>query len=156
TARHIRLLRRITRRVTLAMDADAAGIEAALRGEEVARSAAGDGEGRTELVVAWDGMVQLQARAPGDLQGVTAPPGKDPDKGLREGPQGWPGWVAAAAPPFEFRLRHETARTDMQNPRARVEIADRMLPLLLQISDPALQASYLAELAKKAAVPVES
>jgi DNA primase len=155
TDRHIRLLRRLTQRVTLAMDADAAGIEAALRGEEVARGAAEDGEGRTEVVVAWDALVRVQARAPVEVRVFTVPSGKDPDEAIREDPQGWPQWVAAAVPPFEFRLRHESARTDLTNPRARVELADRMLPLLLQISDPALQASYLAELARKAAVSVE-
>ncbi|MHB8575024.1 MAG: DNA primase [Dehalococcoidia bacterium] len=133
TEEHIRLLRRIAKRVTLCMDADAAGLDAAIRGEEVARSGL-DGESPVEAVVAWDGLVRQQARAPVQLRVFTAPSGKDPDEAIREEPAGWPGWVASALPPFEFRLRLEAARTDLADPRARVELADRMLPLLLQVS----------------------
>jgi DNA primase len=152
TERHIQLLRRVTQRAVLAMDADAAGIEAALRGEEVARSAASEGE-RTEAVVAWDSLVRLQARAPVDVRVFTVPSGKDPDEAIREDPQGWPDWVRDALPPFEFRWRLETSRTDMASPRARLELADKMLPLLLQIGDPALQAAYLSKVAVQAGVP---
>ncbi|HZU76592.1 MAG TPA: DNA primase, partial [Dehalococcoidia bacterium] len=151
TERHVALLKRYARRVTLAMDADAAGIQAAVRGEEVARTAAGD-EGDAEVVVSWDALVRVQARAPVQVRVFTVPSGKDPDEAIREDPQGWPAWVAAAVPPFEFRLRYELARTDIADPRARVELADRMLPLLLQVSDRALQASYVALLAERAGV----
>lgn len=156
TERHVQLLKRLTHKVTLCMDADAAGLEAALRGEEVARTARMDDGGQGEAVVAWDGLVRVQARAPVELRVFTVPSGKDPDEAIREDASGWPGWVQAALPPFEFRLQREEARTDMDDPRARVELADRMLPLLLQIGDPALQASFVDKLAKKAHVDGDS
>ncbi len=155
TPRHIQLLRRLSRRVTLAMDADAAGIEAALRGEEVAREATGDGD-RADDIVRWDGLVQHQARAPVEVRVFTVPSGKDPDEAIRETPGEWTSWVGAAVSPFDFRLRQELARTDMADPRARIELADRMLPLLLKIDDPALQAAYLSRLAQEASVPEQT
>lgn len=152
TERHIQLLRRLARRVTLAMDADAAGLDAAVRGEEVARHTPDGGE-HSEAVVAWDGLVRAQMRAPVEVRIFTVPSGKDPDEAIRAAPEEWPAWVSAAVPPFEFRLRLEIERTDMASPRGRVELADRMLPLLLQVSDPALQAFYVHRLASIAAVP---
>jgi len=153
TERHVQLLRRFTPRVTLAMDADAAGLEAAQRGEEVVRNATIDDESRSQMLVAWDGLVRIQALAPVEVRVFTVPNGKDPDEAIREQPSRWQQWVDGAMPPFEFRLLHETARTDMDNPRARVELADRMLPLLLQIGDRTLQASYVDKLAERAKVP---
>jgi len=155
TPRHIQLLRRLTRRVTLAMDADTAGIEAAMRGEEVAREATGDGE-RGDDIVRWDGLVQHQARSPVEVRVFTVPSGKDPDEAIRETPEGWTAWVGGAVSPFDFRLRQELARTTMSDPRARIELADRLLPLLLKIDDPALQAAYLSRLAQEASVPEQT
>jgi len=155
TERHIALLKRYTGRVTLAMDADAAGIQAALRGEEVARTSAEE-QGRDEAVVTWQGLVRVHARAPVEVRVFSVPDGKDPDEAIRADPQDWPRWVAAALPPFEFRLRIERARVDPRDQRARLAIADRMLPLLLQVSDPALQAAYLAQLAAVAATDEKS
>ncbi|HEY8838759.1 MAG TPA: DNA primase [Dehalococcoidia bacterium] len=156
TERHVQLLKRLSHKVTLCMDADAAGQDAALRGEEVARTLKLDDGAMTEAVVAWDGLVRVQARSPIELRVFTVPSGKDPDEAIREDTVAWPAWVAAAMPPFEFRLRREEDRTNMNDPRARVELADRMLPLLLQIGDQALQASYIAKLAGKAAVSPET
>ncbi len=150
TDRHIQLLKRLTPNVTLAMDSDAAGLEAASRGEEVTRTMA-DGE-HAEAVVSWDGLVRTQARAPVAIKVFSVPSGKDPDEAIREDRAGWPSWVGSAMPPFDFRLRLESERTDLTDPRARVELTDRMLPLLLQIGDQVLQGSYLGRLAKLAAV----
>ncbi len=150
TDRHVQLLKRLTPSVTLAMDSDAAGLEAASRGEEVTRTLA-DGE-RSEAVVSWDGLVRTQARAPVAIKVFSVPSGKDPDEAIREDHTGWPSWVQGAMPPFDFRLRLESERTDLSDPRARVELADRMLPLLLQIGDQALQGTYVGRLAKLAAV----
>lgn len=156
TERHVALLKRFAPRVTFAMDADAAGLQAALRGEEVARAAATGEGGRSEAVVSWEGLVRVQSRAPVEVRVFTVPSGKDPDDAIREEPGGWPSWVASAAPPFEFRLRLERAAVDPRDPRARLAIADRMLPLLLQVGDPALQATYLGQLAAVAATDEKS
>jgi DNA primase len=155
TERHVALLKRFTPRVTLAMDADAAGVQAALRGEEVARAASSDG-GRAEAVVSWEGLVRAQTRAPVEVRVFSVPSGKDPDEAIREQPQGWPEWVKAALPPFEFRLRAELAAVEPRDQRARLAIADRMLPLLLQVSDPATQAAYLGRLARVASTDERS
>lgn len=155
TERHIALLKGRTKRVTLAMDADSAGVEAALRGEEVARRAGAEDGGRGEVVVAWDGLVRAQARAPVEVRVFSVPNGKDPDEAIRQEPGGWPEWVKGALPPFEFRLQLEQRRIDMNDPRQRMELAERMLPLLLQIGDQAIAGVYVDRLATLLRVRVE-
>lgn len=145
TERHVALIKRYAARVALALDADAAGQEAALRGEQLIRELGG-GE-RAEVVVEWGNLVRIQSRAPVDVRLFSVPAGKDPDEAIRAEPDAWPGWVDAALPPFEFRLRWELGHTDRNDPRQRVQLLDRMLPLLTEVGDRALQAGYLSRLA---------
>ena len=145
TERQIDLIKRFTKRVALALDSDAAGLEAMLRGEQMIRELA-DGE-QAEVVVDWGNLVRVQSRAPVDVRIFSVPGGKDPDEAIRADPEGWPRWVEAALPPFEFRLRYELGQVDRGDPRARLEMLDRLLPLLAEIGDRALQAAYLSQLA---------
>ncbi|MFN8556364.1 MAG: hypothetical protein U0531_03095 [Dehalococcoidia bacterium] len=73
------------RRVILAMDADAAGIEEAMRGEELARRSVGDGgDGPVQVVVDWRNLVRVQAAALVEVRVFTVPQGKDPDEARSE------------------------------------------------------------------------
>jgi DNA primase len=151
--RHVELLKRFTRQVALALDSDSAGIEAAARGEQLIREM--DDRERVEVVVDWGNLVRVQSRAPVDVRIFSVPSGKDPDEAIRAEPDAWPGWVQAALPPFEFRLRYELARLDRSSPRARLELLDRMLPLLADVGDRTLQAQYLSQLATSMAMKEE-
>jgi DNA primase len=151
--RHINLLRRYAQTVALALDADAAGIEAAARGEALIREMR-DSE-RAEAVVDWGSLVRVQTRAPVDVRIFSVPSGKDPDEAIRAEPSAWPEWVAGALPPFEFRLRYELARLDPSNPRLRLQVLDRLLPLLADVGDRTLQAQYLSRLATALALREE-
>ena len=154
TERHVALLKRYARQVVLAMDADAAGIEAALRGEELVRKAAEtEGDGPAQVVVDWRNLVRVQAAAPVEVRVFTVPQGKDPDEAIRADPAAFRELTRLAVPPFEFRLRHELARIDRENPRERLALADRLLPLVAGVADRAMQAQYLARLAEATAIP---
>ena len=145
TDRQIDLIKRYSRKVALALDADAAGLEAMMRGEQLVRSME-DAE-RPEVVVEWGSLVRLQSRAPVDLRIFNVPAGKDPDEAIRADPSGWPAWVESALPPFDFRLRYELSRIDRSNARERLQVLDRLLPLLAEIGDRTLQAQSLSDLA---------
>jgi DNA primase len=154
TERHVTLLKRYARQVVLAMDADTAGIEAALRGEElVRRTAVTDGEAAAQVSVNWRGLVALQAAAPLEVRVFTVPQGKDPDEAIRADPAAFQELARRAVPPFEFRLRHEFARIDRNSPHERLALADRLLPLVASVADRTVQAQYLSRLAQISAVP---
>ena len=150
TERQIDLVKRFTKRVALALDSDAAGLEAMLRGEQMIRELADSDQG--EAVVDWGNLVRVQSRAPVDVRIFSVPDGKDPDVAIRADPEGWPRWVEAALPPFEFRLRYELTHVDRGDPRERLAMLDRLLPLLAEVGDRALQATYLSQLAVAAGV----
>lgn len=152
TERHIAVLKRYARQVVLAMDADAAGVEAALRGEELVRAAA-DEDAPVQVVVDWRSLVRVQAAAPLEVRVFTVPQGKDPDEAIRADPAAFRELTRQAIPPFEFRLQHELRRLNRTDPRARVALADRLLPLVAAVADRALQAQYLARLAQVTAIP---
>jgi DNA primase len=148
--RHITLLRRYTRSIALALDADEAGIEAAVRGEEIVREMADLEE--HDLVLDWGNLVRVQSRSPVALRIFTVPSGKDPDEAIRADPDGWPHWVESALPPIDFRLNLELRRLDRSDPKQQVELLDRMVPLLANVSDRVLQGHYIQRLATELAV----
>ena len=154
TERHVGLLKRYARQVVLAMDADAAGIEAALRGEELVRNTPLDADdaGRAQVVVDWRNLVRVQAAAPVEVRVFTVPQGKDPDEAIRADPAAFRALTERAVPPFEFRLRHELAAIDRENPRERIALADRVLPLVAAVADRTLRAQYLTQLAQATAI----
>jgi DNA primase len=147
TEKHVQILKRYTRRVTLAMDADAAGQEAMSRGLAVLDGTAKDPDAPLETTVDWRGMVRLHAVSPVEVAVFTVPQGKDPDELIRADPDAFTRLAEAAVPPFDFRLRHELGKVDRSNPRALLEVADRLLPVVAGVSDRALQARYLSDLA---------
>ncbi|MGH2586294.1 MAG: toprim domain-containing protein, partial [Dehalococcoidia bacterium] len=148
TEKHVQILKRYTKRVTLAMDADAAGQEAMSRGLAVVeRAAAADPDAPVETMVDWTGMVRLHAVAPVEVAVFTVPRGKDPDELIRADPDAFTRLAETAMPPFEFRLRHEISKVSRTDARAMMELVDRLLPALAGVSDRRLQAHYLSQLA---------
>jgi len=110
--------------VALALDADSAGIQAALRGEQIVREMDAEDRGEVTIDVTsdWRNIIRVQSRAPVDVRIFSVPSGKDPDEAIRAEPSAWPQWVRSALPPFEFRLQVELTRLDRSNPRARLDL----------------------------------
>jgi DNA primase len=122
TEDQVKLLKRFTEEVVLALDGDAAGKQAAFRAVEVASA----GGLRTRVV---------------ELGGA-----KDPDEFLRaageEAETRWAAAVEAAPAGWEFRLKDAIAGLKTSRPHD-LEIAlQRVRGVLARIPDPALRASY--------------
>ena len=77
TEEQLRLLKRFTRRIVLALDPDSAGQKAVLRGLDAARNAM-DREG--ELGFDARGLLRSEARLQADLRVASMPDGLDPDE----------------------------------------------------------------------------
>ncbi|MBW2464874.1 MAG: DNA primase, partial [Deltaproteobacteria bacterium] len=98
TEHQLRALKRYTHTMVLALDADAAGQAATLRGLEVAREAAAGG---VVPVPTGRGMHYAQ-RVDVDLRVVSMPAGKDPDDVIRDGPANWRKLVTGARPVMDY------------------------------------------------------
>jgi DNA primase len=145
TERQVALLKRHTRNLVLALDADAAGSEATLRGVQVV---AEHMEHEMTPLVNWRGVIRHQETLAADICVVTMPDGRDPDDVIRGAPERWPELVAAAAPVMDYLFEAVTARHDLASPRERSAAAAELLPMIAGISDRVMQSHYLQQLAR--------
>jgi DNA primase len=149
TERQVRLLKRQTRSIVLALDADAAGSEAALRGHDVVEEALRQDEEREMVaVVTWRGLVRYQDAAAVDLLVAVLPEGRDPDDVIRADPEAWRQLITSARPVLDYRFEAAASRHDLSGPRGRSEAAQELLPLLEPLTDPVVRAHYLQRLSR--------
>jgi DNA primase len=153
TERQVRLLQRLAPQIILALDADAAGTTAAVRGHDVVRQTAGD-DSEPEAV-SWRGLIGHQESTSVDLRVIVLPEGKDPDDFVRSNPDAWRGLIEDARPVLEFRLEVAAASHDLTDPRGRSQLVQEYLPLLSAVGDPVIRAHYLQRLSRIAQVSEE-
>ena len=149
TERQVDLLKRHTHNLVLALDADAAGSEATLRGIQVVVDAA---DHELTAVPDWRGLIRYQDTLAADIRVVALPPGKDPDDAIRERPESWPELIATARPVLDHLLAVARDRFDLNQPRERSRAIDSLLPALAAVTDPLLRAHYVQRLAALARV----
>ncbi len=141
----LRLLKRFTRRIILALDADAAGEKATLRGLEVARQAF---DHSPELIFDARGLLRHEARLQADLRVTTLPAGKDPDDVVLNDPQEWERIVANAKPVVIHVMDSLAASRNVDDPKVKGDIARQVLSLIHDIPDPIERDAYRQRLAR--------
>jgi DNA primase len=146
TEAQLRLLKRHTRRIVLALDADAAGYQATIRGLEVARQAM---DREIDPVFEARGLVRFEGRLDADVRVVTLPPGIDPDELVATGSEAWTTLVAASKPVVEFVLDVVTEGKDLENAKVKSEVAKTILPLIEDVADPIEREAYRQALARR-------
>ncbi|HEV2067711.1 MAG TPA: DNA primase, partial [Thermomicrobiales bacterium] len=146
TENQVAQIKRSAKRIVLALDADAAGQMATIRGLETMRDAL-DAE-ETPVPDAM-GLIRFERKLKADIAIVTLPEGKDPDELIRKTPERWPEIVANARPFMDFTIETLTSGIDLADPRAKSEVVARISPLLQQIPDRIVQGHYISLLAKR-------
>ena len=149
TERQVALLKRYTRSLTLALDADAAGNEATLRGVQVVTDAA-DRESTPQ--VDWRGIIRHQETVAADIRVLTMPEGRDPDDVIRSDPELWPQLVARAQPVLDHLFEAAAQRHDLTSARERSAVTAELAPMIAAVGDRVVQADYLQRLARIAQV----
>ncbi|MGB6895726.1 MAG: DNA primase [Dehalococcoidia bacterium] len=153
TERQVNLLKRYTRNLALALDADVAGSEATLRGIQVAA----DALDKTSVPVPdWRGVIRHQDVLAADIRVISLPEGRDPDDVIRSDPEDWRRLTAEAKPVLDHLFEAVTARLDMSKPRERSRAVGELLPLVGAVSDQVVRAHYLQRLARLAQVDEET
>lgn len=145
TEQQLFLLKRFTKRLVLALDADAAGEKATLRGLEVARQAMDHSQ---EIVFDSRGLLRFEARLQADIRVATLPPGLDPDEVVQKDPRQWEQLIAAARPIVVHVMETLAAQRDLNDPKQKNEIASHVLPLIKEIPNPLERDTYLQRLAR--------
>jgi DNA primase len=145
TEQQLRLLKRLTHRIVLALDADAAGTQATLRGLEVARETL---DREADPVYDPRGLLRYEARLQADIRVTALPEDKDPDEVVQEDPDAWPRLLAEARPIVEHAMHAMAAGRDLDDPKVKTEIAEQMLPLIADLPNAIERDSYTQKLAR--------
>ncbi|MQC26433.1 MAG: DNA primase [Chloroflexi bacterium] len=145
TEPQLRTLKRFTRRIVLALDADAAGNQATLRGVDVARRAL---DREADPVFDPRGLLRHEGRLQADIRVTTLPEGKDPDEIVMEDAEAWPKVVKAARPIVEHVMYNLAAERDLNDAKVKTEIAEQVMPLIGDIPSAIERDSYTQKLAR--------
>lgn len=145
TEDQLRLLKRSTRRIVLALDPDVAGQKAVLRGLEAARSAM-DKEG--ELGFDARGLLQNEARLQADLRVATIPDDLDPDEIVARNKEEWAKIIADAKPIVTHVMETLSAGQNVNDPKVKNQIAAQVLPLIEDLPSPLERDTYRQALAR--------
>ncbi len=156
TEKHVRQFKKLTKRLALALDPDAAGETATLRGIEVAQQ----GFDRVAVPVPTAapgvpkdrrgeprGMVRFEEQVDAEITILRLPAGQDPDEVIRRDVGLWKKALAEALPLVDFLFEAHTARLRLDTPQGKAEAAKRLLPVLLEVRDRVKQDAYLRRLA---------
>lgn len=175
TEKHIRQIKKLTRRVILALDPDAAGEAATMRGILVAQDAfdrkvepvpgqqdwskhlnreqlhnsAALGRAIERGYASVRGQVRFEERMDAEIRVMSLPPHEDPDEFVRRDPEGWKRAVEQAQPLIDHVILAQTADLDISTPRGKVEAAERLLPVIAEVKDRKTASEYVGRLASK-------
>ena len=145
TEKQMALLKRYTQNVVLALDADDAGSEAALRGVEVA---AGVADHTTVATIDWRGLVTYQDVLQADIRVTTLPKGDDPDSLVRRDPEALRALIREALPVADHLFAAITKATDAADSRSRSRAVEALLPTVSAMADPVVRSHYVQRLAR--------
>ena len=145
TEDQLRLLKRFTRKIVLALDPDAAGQKAILRGLESARQAM-DREG--ELRFDARGLLRNEARLQADLRVASLPDELDPDEIIARNPDEWAQLIADAKPIVTHVMEALAADQDLKDPKVKASIAKQVIPLINDLPNPIERDTYRQQLAR--------
>lgn len=153
TDQQVAQVRRLTSKVTMALDGDAAGRNATLRSLE---SSWGVFQRRVAQSERSAGQSLLQPPAALELLIAELPSGQDPDDIIRAAPDAWPDFLAKASPLFDYLLSTLTARADTATPDGRSWVARMMLRFVDQIPDAVKRDFHLESLSAQLGVSLDT
>ncbi len=145
TEAQLNTLKRLTHRFVLALDSDAAGNRATLRGLDVARQVL---DREVVPVPTPRGLIRFEERLDADIRIATLPEGMDPDEVIREDPARWEALIAQAKPVMDYYFDVLTSDLDLTTAKGKAEAVRRLGPLIAEMGDRVQRTHYLQQLAR--------
>ena len=145
TAEQLRQLQRYTRNFVLALDADAAGQAATIRGLNQARQAL---TRVSKPVVSPGGRIQMTDRLDASLRIISMPDGMDPDDVIRGDGELWRALVGRAQPLVDFYFAVTSRRLDLGSAQGKAEAVAELAPLIAEVDDEVERQHYVHQLAR--------
>jgi DNA primase len=145
TEHQLRLLKRFTRRIVLALDPDTAGQKAVLRGLDAARQAM---DRENELGFDARGLLREEARLQADLRVAAIPDGLDPDEIVARDKEEWGRLIEKAKPIVTYVMETLAAGQNIIDPKVKNQVAAQVLPLIEDLPNALERDSYRQQLAR--------
>jgi len=140
----LRQLKRMSKRMVLALDPDAAGDKATLRGFEVARQSM---DRAADPIFDARGLLHNEDRLQADIRVTTLPVGLDPDELVTKDAGAWPKILREAKPIVEYVMLSLAKGRDLEDAKVKRELAGQVLPLINDIPSAIERDSYIQKLA---------
>jgi DNA primase len=147
TENQVQALRQLTKSFTLAMDADAAGEQASLRGLEVVKKHYGVEHRQSPEIREAYRHIWLKRYVDANIKVITMPEGLDPDDVIRSDPEQWSRLVEGALPLMEYYFHVASADRNLESAEGKSGLVHQLLPLIGEIGDAIERAHYLQKLA---------
>ena len=151
TEPQVNAIRRLTDRVTMALDQDTAGQQATLRSLESSWRIY-----QTRVAGRAGNSALLQQQQNPEIRIAAMPPGQDPDEVIRRSPGEWRNLVSDARPLLEFVISAMSSGVDADSPRGKAAIAEQVSRLIFAVQDAPQQDMYFRMLAEKLEVPLDT
>jgi DNA primase len=145
SAYQMQSLKRLTQNIVLALDPDAAGEKATLRGLEIARE---NMDHENQLVFDARGLMRYEARLQADIRVCSLPDGLDPDEIILQDPERWQQIIDHAKPVVIHVMETLALNQDIDDPKVKGRIADQVIPLIDDIANPVEREDYRQRLAR--------
>ncbi len=141
----LRQLKKYTRRIVLALDADAAGEKATLRGVEIARQTL---DREDEIVFNPGGLLKHEARLQADVRITPIPAGLDPDDVVLKDPQEWQRILDRANPIVVHVMESLATGQNLDDAKVKAAIAAQVIPLIEDVPSAVERDAYRQQLAR--------
>ena len=142
-------IRRLTGKMTMALDQDAAGQAATLRSLDVVQQ-----NFRVKVTKQHpDGPSQA---ADEDLRIIVMPPGQDPDEVIHRSPSDWTKLVGSAIQAYRFQIKGHVEQGDTTTPEGKAKIVAECAQTILGLGEGIRQASAIEYLAENLSTPIDT
>lgn len=144
TPDQLRQLQRYTKNFVLALDADAAGQQATIRGLNQARQALA----RVQKATPTGGRMRLTERLAANLFILSMPQGSDPDDVIRRDPALWKRLIGEAKPLVDFYFQVVADQVDLTSAQGKATAVAELAPLIAELGDEIERQHYTQELSR--------
>jgi DNA primase len=145
TAEHVGVLKKLSHKIYLALDADTAGINATLKGVGTLQE---NLDGHFVPVPTPQGFIRWERELDAEIKIIALPDGQDPDEVIQADQETWRKLVAAAQPAMDFYIAAYTRDVDLRSAKGKAEAVARLAPLVAQIANPVEQAHHIQQIAR--------
>jgi DNA primase len=143
TEAQFRQLARLCKKFVLALDPDVAGVQAMLRGLDVAREKL---DRDAAPVFDAHGLVGDENHLGVSIRVLVMPGGQDPDEVIRADPAGWPRLVENALPVVEYVIQTLASAYDLKDPKGRAAFSSQVMSVIQDVTNPAERDYYAQRL----------